>query len=174
MNTNTPMGQFVRDKPASLQLLGAGKRASTLRARTRAIRTCAEHVVEYLQVRLSEPTCRGGIKGAHQAMCFFEEVSGIAEPDRWTSAAVYLLAKKEILASALPGGVPRQAPLFPTVMLSSLEELVMDASVFTYFRINGWWILLQSWGTLRFSDHRGIAPAQVMVDEQGFTARMTH
>ena len=63
-------------------------------------------------------------------MCFFEEVSGIAEPDRWTSAAVYLLAKKEILASALPGGVPRQAPRFPTIMLSSPEELVMDASVF--------------------------------------------
>ena len=33
---------------------------------------------------------------------------------------------------------------------------------------------MQSWGTLRFSDHRGIAPAQVTVDEQGFTASLTH
>ena len=72
--------------------------------------------------------------------------------------------------SALPGGFPRQAPRFPTIVLSSLEDLVMDASMFTYFRIYGWWILVQSWGTLRFSDHRGIAPAQVTVDEQGFTA----
>ena len=94
-NTNTPMERMVRDKPGSIQLLGAGRRATTLRARTRAIRAIrryvmwlasvfsvpfpseVSHVVEYLQVKLNEPSYRGSIKGAHQAMCFFEEVCGV-------------------------------------------------------------------------------------------------
>ena len=99
-NTDTPMGRLVREKPGSLQLVGVGKRASMLRARTRAIRkyvmwlasafsvpftTCTDHVVEYLQVRLSEPSFLGAIKGTHQAMCFFQEVCGVTGADRWTN-----------------------------------------------------------------------------------------
>ena len=89
-NTNTPMRRMVRDKPSSIQLLVAGKRASTLRARSRPIRKYAwlasafsvsfpretSHVLEHLQVRSNEPSCRGAVKGAHQAMCFFEEGRG--------------------------------------------------------------------------------------------------
>ena len=44
----------------------------------------------------------------------------------------------------------------------------------TYFRIFGWWLLVQSWSALRFSDHRGIIPTRVELDEKGFTTKLTH
>ena len=78
----------------------------------------------------SDSVCRGAIKEAHQAMCFFGEVCGVAEAARWTNAAIYLLAKKEILASALPGALPRQVFGFPTVILAALEGLTLDVTVF--------------------------------------------
>ena len=31
------------------------------------------------------------------------------------------------------------------------------------FLVYAWWILLQSWGTMRFSDHRGLKPSDVQV-----------
>ena len=46
---------------------------------------------------------------------------------------------------------------------------MIDPSKQTYLRIFGWWVLLQSWGTLRFSDHRGLVPKQITVDDTGFT-----
>ena len=65
--------------------LGSGKENNDTEARTRAIRryviwlasafsvpfpSDVSHVVEYLQVKLSEPSDRGSTKGAHQAMSF--------------------------------------------------------------------------------------------------------
>ena len=180
---------MIRDKQSCIQLLVAGRRATTLRVKTRAIRKYvvwlasafsvpfpseASHVIEYLQVKLTEPSNRGSIKGAHQEMCFEEEICGVAESERCTNSPVYLLAKKEALASALPGALPRQAPRFPTTPLAAVEDLVLDETSPACFRIFGWWLLVQSWGTLRFSDHRGIIPTHVELDEQGFTAELTH
>ena len=54
-------------------------------------------------------------------MRFFEEITAIPEQGRLTDSAVYVLAKKEILAAALPGGFPKQAPRFPTAVLAALE-----------------------------------------------------
>ena len=164
-NTNTPMRRMVRDKPGSIQLVGAGRRGTTLRARTRAIRryvislasafsvpfpSDVSHVVEYVQVKLNlgEPSNRGSIKGAHQAMCFFEEVCRVGEPDRYTN--------------------------IPTALLAAIEDLVLDETAFCYSAFFGWWHLVQSWGTLRFSGHRAIVPTHVELDEQGFTAKLTH
>ena len=39
-----------------------------------------------------------------------------------------------------------------------------------YFRIYSWWILVQSWATLRFDDHRGINPKHIKVTSSSFTA----
>ena len=81
--------------------------------------------------------------------------TAIPEQGRLTDSAVYVLPKKEILAAALPGGFPKQAPRFPTAVLAALGGVVSDQSVVQYFRIYSWWILVQCWGTLRFFDHRG-------------------
>ena len=37
------------------------------------------HLVGYLQARAQEPSTRGGLKAAHQAMRFFEEITAIPE-----------------------------------------------------------------------------------------------
>ena len=37
-------------------------------------------------------------------------------------------------------------------------------------RIYAWWVLVQTWCTLRFSDHRGISPQEVKMDSSGFAA----
>ena len=125
-NTDTPMERLLRDKPG-VKLLGAGKRASTLRSRIRAV----QYVVwlsgafavsfprDAMQV-IVEPSSRGAIKGAHQAMVFFEEVSAIPDAECWSSLPFYLLAKKEVPGAALPGAEPRQAPRFSTVILGAL------------------------------------------------------
>ena len=62
-------------------------------------------------------------------MRFFEEITAIPEQGRLTDSAVYVLAKKEILAAALPGGFPKHAPRFPTAVLAALEGVVSDQSV---------------------------------------------
>ena len=66
----TRMGALLREDPASRRILGAGRRAGTVRARVRSIRkilawlaaahelpypTSHMHLVEFLQVRHSEP-----------------------------------------------------------------------------------------------------------------------
>ena len=179
---------MVRDKPASIQLLGAGKRASTLRARTRAIRKCAvwlasafsvsfpretSHVLEYLQVRLNEPACRGAIEGAHQAMCFSEEVCGVADSDRCTNSRVYLLAKDTCLSN---GWEHYRSRHHASQQHSSRQSRnwFRTKGPWSFFRIFGWWVLVQSCGTWGFSDLHGIVPSQVEIDAIGFTARLTH
>ena len=143
-NTETPMATILRERSGDIRLLGAGKRATTLRARVTSLRRHvvwlsaahdlsfpAEvfHLVGYLQARAQEPATRGGLKAAHQAMRVFEEITAIPEQGRLTDSAVYVLAKKEMLAAALPGNFPKQAPRFPTGVLAALEEVVSDQSV---------------------------------------------
>ena len=99
------------------------------------------HLVDYFQARAQEPTTRGGLKGAHQAMRFFEEITAVPEQERLTDSTVYVLAKKEILAAALP----KQAPRFPTAVLPALEDVVSDPSAVLYQRIYSWWILVHCW-----------------------------
>ena len=64
------MGRILGERPGSIQLLGAGRRASTLRSRVRVVRPYLnwlalnhdlgyprelDHVTGYLQARQSEP-----------------------------------------------------------------------------------------------------------------------
>ena len=76
---------------------------------------------------------------------------------------------KEVLSQATPGRPVRQSPRMFVRLLAEIETLVVDPSKQTNLRIIGWWVLLQSWGTLRFSDHRGLLPKQITVDNTGFT-----
>ena len=96
LNTDTPMAKMLREKPWNAQLLGAGKRASALRARVRSLRrdtlwlstACGvpfpsetAHIVDYLRARSQEPTTRGGLKAAHQGMRFDEEITAVPEQE---------------------------------------------------------------------------------------------
>ena len=41
----------------------------------------------------------------------------------------------------------------PSVLPAALEEVVPDSDGCVYFRILGWWLLLQAWGTVMFAEH---------------------
>ena len=55
-------------------------------------------------------------------------------------------------------------------MLRALEKVVTDLGMLTFVRVYAWWMLVQNWATLRFSDHRGIDPGAVVVSVYGFSA----
>ena len=42
-----------------------------------------------------------------------------------------------------------------------------------YYGVHSWWILIQTWGTLRFSDHRGLKPTDITVKGNSLAARLT-
>ena len=43
-------------------------------------------------------------------------------------------------------------------MVQTLEDMLLDGATRFYIRVYTWWFLLQCWGTLRFSNHRGLVP----------------
>ena len=163
LSSSTPMGVLLREDPTNRRLLGAGRRAGTIRARVRAIRkllamahelpypTSYMHMVEFLQVQHSEPCVRGAIRLTHAAFVFMEELSGV--PERFSSNPLYVSIKKELMATSQGSRESKQAPSFPVVVLAALEELLSDISKPLLIRIMARWLLLQSWGTLRFADH---------------------
>ena len=59
-------------------------------------------------------------------------------------------------------------------VLAGLENLVTSPKIAPYLRVFSWWICLQHWGTLRFSDHRGISPSSVSFQGIDFVSVLTH
>ena len=188
VHTPTPKEKILGDKPRSLQLLGAGRRASTPRSQVRAVRRDLswlalnhdvgsprelEHVTGYLQTRQSEPCTRNAFRRAHTAIAFAMEVAGVEPTSKFTATQVYSIIQKEILANALPGKPTKQATRMLVVMLSTLEDVVVNAASPVYQRIYAWFILVQSWETLRFDDHRGIKPKDVSFFGGSMSALLT-
>ena len=112
---------------------------------------------------------RGSLRNAHEALVFLEEAAAVATGQKFTGMSLYAVGYKELLSRALPGAPVKQAPRMYT-MLAGLEEAVLDSSNAVYSRMYSWWILVQTWCTLRFSDHRGISPRDVKVDAAGLSA----
>ena len=183
--TQTPMGQLLSTKPGNIQLLGGGKRASTLRSRVRGVqkflswlaihqeKVFPDSVSQLLEFRLSEPCNRGSLKGSHRALVFLEETAGVPAVERLTNTQLYNVSYKELLSSASPARHAKQAPRVLVSILSALEGLVVDTEAAIYLRIFAWWLLLQNWATLRFSDRRGIEPNNVTVRAGSWRALLT-
>ena len=185
-STDTPMGKLIKENPSNIQLLGGGRRAGTLRSRVRSVQkflgwlvashgisfpTHWRHLTEYLQVRYSEPCVRGSLKLVHSSYIFLQEVAGIE--DKLTDSAMYAVSLKELMSQAAPGKSPRQAPRFPTILLASFEEMVLAGDRPLFLRVLSWWLLVQSWGTMRFDDHRGLLPCDVNISAAGMQAKLT-
>ena len=185
-STDTPMGKLIRENPSNIQLLGGGRRAGTLRSRVRSVQKflgwlIASHGVgfpvhwrqltEYLQVRYSEPCVRGSLKLVHSSYVFLQEVAGME--DKLTDSAMYVVALKELMSQAIPGKPPRQAPRFPTILLAAFEDMVHAVDRPVFIRVLSLWLLVQSWGTLRFDDHRELLPREFVVTSTGLQARLT-
>ena len=93
--------------------------------------------------------------------------------DRFTDSQLYNVLYQELLVAALPGSPAKRAPRVLTAMLVALEHLVVCAQTPRYYRVFSWWLLIQNWATLGFSDHRGILPSSVKIDATGFSAKLT-
>ena len=147
-STRTPMGVLLAQKGQNLKLLGACRRASTLRSRVRSVRKFlswlagasgvffpseTQLLTEFLQVRHSESCNGGSLKGTHQSFVFLEVAAAVVV--RVTNNAVYTVLYKELFSSTLPGRPRRQAPRIPTVMLQAVEDLVPDEISLFYFRV---------------------------------------
>ena len=186
--TDTPMGQLLSASPSNTKLLGGGRRVSTLRSRVRLLRRffswlALNHqqvypsswlqLTEYLRVKLEEPCNRGSLKNAHQAYSFLEEMAGVPADQRFTNSQLYQVVYQELLASALPGRPSKQAPRMLVSVLAALEPVVVDQDTPQYLRVFAWWLLLQAWATLRFSDHRGIRPENVELQNNRLVATLT-
>ena len=77
------------------------------------------------------------------------------------------------MSQASPGRPPRQAPRFPTILLAAFEDMVLSADKPAFVRVFSGWLLVQSWGALRFDDHRGLLPRDVILSEMGLQAKLT-
>ena len=67
------------------------------------------------------------------------------------------------------GSLVKRAPPFPVGLLALVQNFVTTESNPAYMRMYGWWVLLQSWGTMRFSDHRGLSPADISFEDGSLT-----
>ena len=55
----------------------------------------------------------------------------------------------------------------------SRVDMVLAGDKPVFIRVLSWWLLVQSWGTLRFDDHRGLLPREFVVTSTGLQARLT-
>ena len=186
-STDTPMGRLIRENPSNVQLLGGGRRAGTLRSRVRSIQKFIEWLVaahqvsfsnhwrqltEYLQVRYSEPCVRGALKLVHSSYIFLQEVAGIE--DKLTDSAMYTASLKELHGSSEPrNGATGGSKVFQTNLLAAMEDMVLSVDTPLFMKVLSWWLLVQSWGTLRFDDHRGLLPCVFKVSETGLLVELS-
>ena len=163
VDTPTPVGQILKANPTDCQYLGAGRRASTLRALVRYSKkilrwltsahqkvypTDVADLIGYLKVRREQPCNRGALGNTCRCYEFLEEVTCTVDAEKLSKTEVDQLVAKEILSSAETGRLTKQAPRMFLCMLACLENLVVSSSTAPYLRLYAWWICLQHWGTL--------------------------
>ena len=132
-----------------------------------------EHFTSYLKMSVSEPRTRCALKHANRALVVLEVVSGTPRHARMTAQPIYEKVCKEMLNAASPGRTLKQAPHIFVSMLPALETVVMDGQTPPYLRLYSWWMILQCWCTLRFSDHRGVSPSSATERETSLSARLS-
>ena len=82
--------------------------------------------------------------------------------EKLTGTKVYAIIQKEILANTLPSRPVKQAPRMLVGIKSMLGNLVVSELPSVYHRTYAWWILVQSWETLRFDDHHGVETCHLL------------
>jgi len=130
------------------------------------------HLVEYVQARADEPCGLSVLEGVAAGFAFMEECCGFAKGQRLVDAPLFGAYLKELVSGyASPGkGPTRQAPRYPLALVLALEREVVDPGVAACYRCHAWWHLLALWASLRFDDHRGLAPGSVQLTARGLEA----
>ncbi len=157
----------------AVRLVAAGRRASTLDARLRAwaafqrwlVQVGGRHIplttqdcVDYLAARAEEPCGRGTLRGIIAMIGFWDDVNRRQGSERWSRDKSIQDAFNEYSSGVTmrAGGARAVKALRPSVgILESLELVVVDSGSAVVDRVLAWYLLVASWGTLRFDDHRG-------------------
>jgi len=166
------------DPRKALAAAAGGRRARTLAKRVRSWRRLREwcvqvygrpyptrpvELVEYLQTRADEPCGLSALQSVAELFAFAEGCRGVQQGMRLVDDPYYVAFQRELSAThARPEGKgTRQAPRLPLGFLVALEREVVDGRAPDYYRAYAWWQLLAAWGSLRFDDHRGLAPSGI-------------
>ena len=172
-------------KPSSESLVGAGKRAATLRSRVRMARRYLAwlsvnfketfparvgHLTEYLRVRVSEPCNRGAPRNAIVGLDSWMKLPESRQKHQLQGIHYILFIFHEMLSKAIPRRPSKQAPRTLAALLLAFVKFLMDPSNLPYMRVYAWFMAHQNWATLRFSDHRGVLPDSIAGRPSRFTA----
>ena len=112
------------------------------------------------------------MKLVHSSYIFLQEVAGVE--DNLTDSAMYAVSLKELYVASKSWKDPHvRRPWFPTILLAAFEDMVLSGDKPVFLRVISWWLLVQSWGKLRFDDHRGLLPRDFVVSSTGLQARLT-
>ncbi len=173
LDTTSRQESGCRDDRRLVRALAGGRRASTLRARVRtweqyrrwlrAARSLehprsAGDFVDYLFDRAEEPCGRGVLRGAYDMLRFAEEMIGTPKADRLSELTLVKSSLKGLISEAAAAGPKNrggQAPRPFVAIIGMLEELVVRDGEPLYSRLLAWWVILSTWGILRFDDHKG-------------------
>ena len=110
------------------------------------------------------------LRNAHRGFGLLDETAGSTPEDSVTMNSLYSVILHEMLSQAIPGRPSKQAPRMLVALIFAIEKFLMDTSNLPYMRLCAWFMALQNWATLRFSDHRGILPESISWGPSGFTA----
>ena len=179
------------DPSAVLRRMLGGARAKTLRARVHiwmAIKGWMlaahgvpwpykpMHYIEYLEVRADEPCSRSTLLAIDGGMRFIEKACGI---QTGSGPATHPMSRQAVLdIKAQLGDVPSATPpkkALPLVVavIAALEDTIVDDRRPSYARMYAWWKAVQTWGAMRFDDHRGMAPSNLRRSDLGMTFLLT-
>ncbi len=177
------------DPRATLSLVAAGRRASTLRARLRAWRAFVKwlqaahgepwpsswrRLLDYMMARVAEPCGKSTLLSIVYAATFWEKAAGwrLTDDPLWEPAVQELLSR---ITGRSGGRASTSAPPYLASHLALLETLVMDESEDPWLRCFSGWKACKSWAVLRFGDHRGMGPHLVeeYADRTTFTLTST-
>jgi len=133
------------------------------------------HLIEYMQARADEPCGLSVLQGVAAGFSFMETCCGYPRGARLVDEPLFEAYQKELVAGFSTAGLSplKQAPRYPVALILALEREVVDAAVPLCYRCHAWWHLVAVWASLRFDDHRGLAPSAVSFTPRGMEATLS-
>ena len=96
-------------------------------------------MIEYLQVRLSEPCVRGALNATHRSYIFLQEAAGVSE--KLTGSALYDVSKKRSCWQLRCWGtLTGKLRDFQHILLAAFEDNVISTDVPVFWRAMSWWL----------------------------------
>ena len=143
--TPTPAATLLPRTPEALDRLGAGRRVNTSRSRVRCRRRFLHWLREARDITMPTGVAEGAPRS--ELKCF-----------------------KASLAFFRAGNEEKDKVSIKQLVVNSFEEVLLRASQGRPFFPTG--TTLQSWGVVRFDDHHGFHPRQLVLDGRGLTATL--